>query len=61
MTIEQEFESQGFKHSFLHGVNPQEFIWHVTSGCEGCSDENRQLRIYSTKNGKSVRRYSSEI
>jgi DNA-directed RNA polymerase II subunit RPB1 len=39
MTIEQEFESQGFiKHSFLHGLNPQEFIWHATSGREGCSD-----------------------
>ena len=39
MTIEQEFESQGFiKHSFLHGLNPQEFIWHAVSGREGCSD-----------------------
>lgn len=39
MTMEQEFESQGFiKHSFLHGLNPQEFIWHATSGREGCSD-----------------------
>ena len=38
-TIEQEFESQGFiKHSFLHGLNPQEFIWHAVSGREGCSD-----------------------
>jgi DNA-directed RNA polymerase II subunit RPB1 len=39
ITIEQEFESQGFiKHSFLHGLNPQEFIWHAVSGREGCSD-----------------------
>jgi DNA-directed RNA polymerase beta' subunit len=39
MTIEQEFESQGFiKHSFLHGLNPQEFIWHAITGREGCSD-----------------------
>lgn len=39
MTLEQEFESQGFiKHSFLHGLNPQEFIWHAMSGREGCSD-----------------------
>jgi DNA-directed RNA polymerase II subunit RPB1 len=39
LTIEQEFESQGFiKHSFLHGLNPQEFIWHAISGREGCSD-----------------------
>lgn len=39
LTIEQEFESQGFiKNSFLHGLNPQEFIWHAVSGREGCSD-----------------------
>jgi DNA-directed RNA polymerase II subunit RPB1 len=38
-TIEQEFESRGFiKHSFLHGLNPQEFIWHAVTGREGCSD-----------------------
>jgi DNA-directed RNA polymerase II subunit RPB1 len=37
--IEQEFESRGFiKHSFLHGLNPQEFIWHAMTGREGCSD-----------------------
>lgn len=41
MTIEQEFESQGFiKHSFLHGLNPQEFIWHAITGREGCSDSS---------------------
>lgn len=39
LTIEQEFESQGFiKSSFLKGLNPQEFIWHSISGREGCSD-----------------------
>lgn len=39
LTVEQEFESQGFiRNSFLHGLNPQEFIWHATSGREGCSD-----------------------
>lgn len=39
MTVEQEFESRGFiKHSFLHGINPQEFIWHAMTGREGCSD-----------------------
>jgi DNA-directed RNA polymerase II subunit RPB1 len=37
--MEQEFESRGFiKHSFLHGLNPQEFIWHAMTGREGCSD-----------------------
>lgn len=39
LTIEQEFESRGFiKHSFLHGLNPQEFIYHAMTGREGCSD-----------------------
>jgi len=39
LTVEQEFESRGFiKNSFLHGLNPQEFIWHAMSGREGCSD-----------------------
>jgi DNA-directed RNA polymerase II subunit RPB1 len=39
LDMEQEFESEGFiKHSFLHGLNPQEFIWHAMSGREGCSD-----------------------
>jgi DNA-directed RNA polymerase II subunit RPB1 len=43
LTIEQEFESQGFiKHSFLHGLNPQEFIWHAISGREGCSNSSLQ-------------------
>lgn len=41
-TIEQEFESQGFiKHSFLHGLNPQEFIWHAVTGREGCSNSSQ--------------------
>ena len=39
LSLEQEFESRGFiRHSFLHGLNPQEFIWHAMSGREGCSD-----------------------
>lgn len=40
-TTLQEFESRGFiKNSFLHGLNPQEFIWHAVSGREGCSDSS---------------------
>lgn len=40
-TVLQEFESRGFiKNSFLHGLNPQEFIWHAMSGREGCSDSS---------------------
>jgi DNA-directed RNA polymerase II subunit RPB1 len=42
MTIDQEFESQGFiKHSFLHGLNPQEFIWHAITGREGCVNSSQ--------------------
>lgn len=58
LTIEQEFESQGFiKHSFLHGLNPQEFIWHAVSGREGCSNTSLQSVVFDTdiviiENGK---------
>jgi DNA-directed RNA polymerase beta' subunit len=45
-TIEQEFESQGFiKHSFLHGIGPQEFIWHAVTGREGCSNSSQQTAL----------------
>jgi DNA-directed RNA polymerase beta' subunit len=41
LTIDQEFESRGFiKNSFLHGINPQEFLWHAMTGREGCSDKH---------------------
>lgn len=40
-TTLQQFESRGFiKNSFLHGLNPQEFVWHAMSGREGCSDSS---------------------
>lgn len=49
LTVEQEFESRGFiKNSFLHGLNPQEFIWHAMSGREGCSDTAMKSIIFST-------------
>lgn len=39
MTKEMEFESRGFiKHSFIHGLNPQEFYFHAMSGREGITD-----------------------
>lgn len=56
--VEQEFESRGFiKHSFLHGLNPQEFIWHAMTGREGCSDTAMKSVTWETaivilENGK---------
>ena len=39
LTTRQKYESRGFvSNSFLHGLNPQEFLWHAVSGREGCSD-----------------------
>ena len=36
---ETEYESRGFiKHSFIHGLNPQEFYFHAMSGREGITD-----------------------
>ena len=34
-----EYESRGFiRHSFIHGLNPQEFYFHAMSGREGITD-----------------------
>lgn len=34
-----EYESKGFvRHSFIHGLNPQEFFFHAMSGREGICD-----------------------
>jgi DNA-directed RNA polymerase II subunit RPB1 len=39
MPKEMEYESRGFiKHSFIHGLNPQEFYFHAMSGREGITD-----------------------
>ena len=39
LTKEQEYESRGFiRHSFIHGLNPQEFFFHAMSGREGVCD-----------------------
>ena len=36
---EMEYESRGFiRHSFVHGLNPQEFYFHAMSGREGITD-----------------------
>ena len=55
-TIEQEFESQGFiKHSFLQGINPQEFIWHAITGREGCSNSSQNTAISGYVQRKMVK------
>ena len=39
LSIEDEYESRGFiKHSFIHGLNPQEYFFHAMSGREGVCD-----------------------
>lgn len=36
---EREYESRGFiRHSFIHGLTPQEFFFHAMSGREGVAD-----------------------
>jgi DNA-directed RNA polymerase beta' subunit len=46
---EIEYESRGFiRHSFIRGLNPQEFFFHAMSGREGVADKlcvcNRRLK-----------------
>ena len=39
LSKEMEYESRGFiRHSFIHGLNPQEFYFHAMSGREGITD-----------------------
>lgn len=39
MNKKTEYESRGFiRHSFIHGLNPQEFYFHCMSGREGVCD-----------------------
>ncbi len=39
LTPEQKYESKGFiRHSFIHGLNPQEFFFHACSGRQGVID-----------------------
>lgn len=45
LTKEREYESRGFiRHSFIHGLNPQEFFFHAMSGREGVCDGNASLK-----------------
>ena len=40
LTKEMKYESRGFiRHSFIHGLNPQEFYFHAMSGREGVTDK----------------------
>ena len=39
MCNEEEYESRGFiRHSFIEGLNPEEFFFHSMSGREGICD-----------------------
>jgi DNA-directed RNA polymerase II subunit RPB1 len=40
MPMEKEYECKGFvRHSFIEGLNPQEFYFHAMSGREGICDK----------------------
>lgn len=39
MSKEREYESRGFiRHSFIHGLTPEEFFFHAMSGRVSCTD-----------------------
>jgi DNA-directed RNA polymerase II subunit RPB1 len=41
LSKEREYESRGFiRHSFIHGLTPQEFFFHAMSGREGVADKH---------------------
>jgi DNA-directed RNA polymerase beta' subunit len=53
MSTEMEYESRGFiKHSFIHGLNLQEFFFHAMSGREGVTD----TALGTSKSGYMQRR-----
>ena len=42
LTKEREYESRGFvRHSFIRGLNPEEFFFHAMSGREGVCDKQK--------------------
>ena len=46
MTKKMEYESKGFiRHSFIHGLNPQEFYFHAMSGREGICDTSMNTAV----------------
>lgn len=50
---DMEYESRGFiRHSFVHGLNPQEFFFHAMSGREGITD----TALGTSKSGYMQRR-----
>jgi len=54
LTMEQKYESRGFvKNSFIHGLNPQEFLMHACSGRLGVIDKLINL-LSITASVKSV-------
>ena len=46
MSKKMEYESKGFiRHSFIHGLNPQEFYFHAMSGREGICDTSMNTAV----------------
>jgi DNA-directed RNA polymerase III subunit RPC1 len=46
MNLESKYESRGFIHnSFVHGLNPQEFFFHMMSGREAITDTSSKTSV----------------
>lgn len=56
LSIEQKYESRGFiKHSFIHGINPQEFFFHACSGRQGVIDTSMKTSASGYQQRKIVK------
>lgn len=53
---EQKYEAKGFiKHSFIHGINPQEFFFHACSGRQGVIDTSMKTSSTGYQQRKIVK------
>lgn len=56
LTNDQKYESRGFiKHSFIHGINPQEFFFHACSGRQGVIDTSMKTSSTGYQQRKIVK------
>ncbi len=56
LTNEQKYESKGFiRHSFIHGINPQEFFFHSCSGRQGVIDTSMKTSSTGYQQRKIVK------
>lgn len=46
LTLEEKYESRGFvRNSFIHGLNPKEFFFHMMAGREAVTDTSQKTSI----------------